>query len=81
MKKYYTITKEVKEIESITCDKCGKEYSKVNNPEEIHEFLSIDFVGGYDSVFGDGTDVECDICQHCLHEMIKDICRKKEVEY
>lgn len=30
------------------------------------------FVGGYNSVFGDGTQVGIDPCQHCLYELIKD---------
>lgn len=65
-----------KQLVSITCDKCHKVYSVEDDEKEcrleIQEFHRIDFVGGYSSVFGDETKVQCDICQHCLHEMIKD---------
>lgn len=61
---------------SYICDKCGKEYLCDGGSEmdilEIEEFLHIDFIGGYGSVFGDGSRVSADICQHCLREMIKD---------
>lgn len=59
---------------SLICDKCKKEYlcDSSDDTLEIQEFLHINFVGGYVSVFGDGSRVSADICQHCLHEMIKD---------
>jgi len=70
------VTKQVDEVESVVCDRCGKEYGP--NDLETEEFHHIRFTGGYESVFGDGVRVECDLCQHCLHEMIGDICRKRE---
>jgi hypothetical protein len=76
MIKYKSITKPVEEIISVKCDKCKKEYDV--NDFETQEFHHIKFTGGYCSVFGDGTEVECDICQHCLHHMIANICRQKE---
>ena len=76
MIEYKSVTKKVKEIISVKCDKCGNEYEVLNL--EAQEFHHIKFTGGYGSVFGDGTEVECDLCQHCLHEMIGDICRRKE---
>jgi hypothetical protein len=66
--------KKVEEITYVTCDKCGIIYS-ASDDLEIQEFLHIDFVGGYNSVFGDMIKVHCDICQHCLKEMIGDICQ------
>lgn len=60
-------------IESLICDKCGKEIT----PEDIVEWqesYSIMFTGGYGSVFGDGADVTCDLCQDCLKDLIGDIC-------
>ena len=63
------------EFYSITCDKCGKTFE---NDLEIQEFHHIDYFGGYGSVFGDMNKVECDICQHCLKEMIGDIIRVNE---
>lgn len=71
-------TTRVKQVErqilvSITCDKCQKEYTVANDDNlEIQEFHTINFVGGYSSVFGDSTTVRCDICQHCLKQLIGD---------
>jgi len=56
------------------CDKCKKE---ITNFMEIQEMYFIKFQGGYDSVFGDGVEVECEICQDCLKEMIGEFCRVK----
>lgn len=53
------------------CDKCKKSYSAEGDGVlETQEFHHIRFTGGYGSVFGDETTVQCDICQHCLHKMI-----------
>lgn len=54
----------------MTCDKCGKTYDDVEDILEVQEFLKIDFVGGFGSVFGDGTRVMANICQHCLKKMM-----------
>jgi hypothetical protein len=62
------------------CDICHEIYkdptvTDTSKPQdnlwEFQEFHLIRFTGGYGSVFGDGTEVECDICQHCLEKMIK----------
>ena len=58
---------------SITCDRCGTVFPRTTeNIYELQEFHYISFTGGYDSIFGDGTKVKCDICQTCLHMLIKD---------
>ncbi len=81
-----------KVIISIECDKCHKVYlnseeevidgqhhiTAMNDMFEIQEFHHIKFTGGYGSEFGDGDKVECDICQHCLKEMIGSFCRITE---
>ena len=64
--------------ESIVCDKCGEKYNVEDDCLEAQEFLHIRFTGGYGSVFGDMSRIQCDICQHCLFEMIKDIFHIKE---
>ena len=76
MIRYKSVTKTVEEIISVKCDRCGKEYDALDF--EAQEFHHIKFTGGYASIFGDGTEVECDLCQYCLHEMIGDICRRNE---
>lgn len=63
-KNVYQVTQE---IVGIFCDVCLKEYSSW---EEINGFYSIDFVAGFASIFGDGSRVTCDICQHCLKEIL-----------
>lgn len=63
---------------SVTCDKCGKTYSTDPDSQdcmELQEFHHIDFTGGYASVFGDMMQVQCDLCQHCLKEIIGPYCR------
>ena len=69
MKHFIEEQQTVKVLDSITCDICGTTYD-VENFIESQEFLFVDFVGGYGSIFGDMTHVKCDICQHCLKKMI-----------
>lgn len=73
MKYYIEILK--KELDSIQCDFCHKIYNKKDDLFQIQEFHSINFIGGYGSVFGDGNHVECDICQHCLKITLEGHCR------
>jgi hypothetical protein len=37
---------------------------------EWDEHISIAFRGGYYSIFGDGNEVELDLCQHCFKEVL-----------
>ncbi|UYM16308.1 hypothetical protein [Endozoicomonas euniceicola] len=61
---------------AIECDRCKKVYSKDNYG--YHEILRLDFTAGYDSAFGDGYRVQCELCSECLHELISGFCRKSE---
>lgn len=70
MKNYKEINAKSYILDSIICDKCKKEYKVKEDEFEIQEFHHIKFTGGYGSVFGDMTKVECDICQYCLKDMI-----------
>jgi len=74
--RYKSATKTIEEITRVQCDRCKKEYCA--SDFEALEFHQIKFVGGYGSIFGDGVEVKCDLCQHCLYEMIGQICRKRE---
>jgi len=58
----------------LVCDRCGKEYKSEDDVLEIQEFHRIRFQGGYGSVFGDTTTVSCDLCQHCLKDLIIRFC-------
>jgi hypothetical protein len=51
---------------AISCDRCGRTWT-VDVVSEA-EFTSVDYIGGYDSVFGDGSQVELDLCQQCLKQ-------------
>jgi hypothetical protein len=59
---------------SVTCDKCKKEIF-TEDWVDIQEMHHIRFTGGYGSVFGDESKVECDFCQQCLKEIIGPYCR------
>ena len=74
MIKYKKIMVEREEWKELTCDKCKKVFP-LDDLLEIQEFYYVRFTGGYDSVFGDESRVHCDICQHCLKELIGSFCR------
>jgi hypothetical protein len=57
-------------VTELICDFCGKVAHKDKDVFEFQEFHRVDFTAGYGSVFGDGNNVECDICQYCLHALI-----------
>jgi hypothetical protein len=63
-------------MDEVTCDICGTVYKLDNQNEEleIQEFQFIRHTGGYNSVFGDETEIQCDICQHCFHKIISSYC-------
>lgn len=68
MKKYKEVQETVEKIESITCDVCGKDI--FDDILEYEEKVSINYIGGYGSVFGDGSTVEIDICQKCFKDKL-----------
>jgi len=45
---------------------------------EAQEFLSYSSVGGYASVFGDGAQVDFDLCQHCVKSLLGSAIRVTE---
>jgi len=71
--KYENVPQEY--LDKIICDKCKDE---ITDDMEKQEMYYIRFMGGYNSVFGDMNTIECDICQSCLYDMIKDIYRIRE---
>jgi len=60
--------KSVQVVKSITCDRCKKE--ALYEDMEFQEFTSIEYRGGYNSVFGDGCEIKLDLCQHCVKETL-----------
>lgn len=51
-------------VHSLCCDRCGGEARR--HEAAFQEFMSIDQVAGYGSVFGDGNRVQLDLCPACL---------------
>ena len=54
----------------ITCDVCKKEFDVRKDSFDVQEFLFINFIGGYGSVFGDGSKVQAEICQDCVKKLL-----------
>lgn len=55
--------------EVCVCDRCGRVMGP-NDIDENQERLTIDFRAGYGSVFGDGNQVQLDLCQHCVKKVL-----------
>lgn len=61
------------QYKEVQCNKCKRKHTtKGMDVCEYQEFLRIDTVGGYGSVWGDGTKIQLDLCQSCQYEMFKD---------
>jgi hypothetical protein len=65
MIKHETVNITEPKVISVICDICKREVL-ATDINEIQEFHHVHFIGGYGSIFGDGTTVDCDICQYCL---------------
>ena len=76
MIKYKEIEKKVikKEVEYIECDKCHQKFNPMDT-FEFQEIQTIWFTGGYGSVFGDESEIQCNLCQNCLKDLIGKYCR------
>ncbi|QDL36403.1 hypothetical protein [Rhodoferax sediminis] len=62
------IAETVSVVHRITCDRCGKAAER--GEPGFHEMASIGFDAGYDSIFGDGSRVEVDLCEPCLRDTL-----------
>jgi len=76
MRKYRKET--IKIVDSVRCDRCGREDS---DQMEMQEYLTVDFIGGYNSVFGDMEKYTGDFCQRCVKTMMGDYLTKVEEVY
>jgi len=65
-------------VDSVTCNRCGR---TDNNELEMQEYLAIDFVGGFMSVFGDMEQYTGDICQRCVKALLGNYLVKVENKY
>jgi hypothetical protein len=72
-----------KKIVAVECDACHAVYANnrdIKNVFELQEFFHMEFTGGYGSVFGDGSTVQCDLCQKCVKVLIGPYCRRVQDE-
>jgi len=56
------------------CDRCGKRVVE-DDFGEWEEFFHWRNKCGYHSVWGDGNVVEVDLCQDCVHELLRSVAR------
>jgi len=66
---------EKEEFDYAICDCCQKTIAE-KDCIEIQEMYHIRFQGGYGAIFGDGNYIACDLCQHCLKDLIGKYCRE-----
>lgn len=57
-------------LSAVECDVCKRVFDPSLDSMEIQEITEIHFIGGYSSIFGDGSEVSCDICQGCLKSLL-----------
>lgn len=69
MRHFKDIVVKTTELASIECDCCGT-IIDAENVFEIQEFLTVNFCGGYGSVFGDMTHIRGDFCQYCVKQLL-----------
>ncbi|MBB5503171.1 MbcA/ParS/Xre antitoxin family protein [Paraburkholderia sp. MM5384-R2] len=60
----------VQEIAACTCDRCSQRMSPDDDQGEWYEKVSLDWRGGFGSVFGDGAHLSIDLCQQCLRDTL-----------
>jgi hypothetical protein len=68
---------EHEEIDGYVCDVCGKTITDF----EMGDVVSVDTVGGYDSVFGDGSKIQIDICGSCFKAKLGEFIHVTEPEW
>jgi hypothetical protein len=68
MIKYDYIQKTMRDPVEKICDHCGLACKRDELPE-FQEFHSIVVEGGYGSIFGDGSFLTADFCQHCAMKL------------
>lgn len=51
------------------CDRCGRQFDR-ENFIEWQERLDIQTTAGYGSIWGDGNQLELQLCQECAHDIL-----------
>lgn len=65
----------IQEPAAIICDRCGRRAENESDSFEFEEFLSVNYLGGYGSIIGDGTRLQLDLCPHCVKELLSPFAR------
>jgi len=60
----------VQEVAACTCDRCGRRMTPDDDQWEWYERVSLDWRGGFGSVFGDGAHMSLDLCQQCVRDTL-----------
>lgn len=72
MRRYDLVRVEKRQIVEWTCSVCGFDF--MSNDLEAQEAFSFNQIGGYSSIFGDGSEIYIDLCQHCFKEKLGKYC-------
>lgn len=62
-------------VHQLRCDRCRKE--AVRGEVGFEQMTSISLEAGYGSIFGDGNQVEVDLCETCLRDTLSTWLRVK----
>jgi len=72
------------------CDRCGRVASMVRDGKDVHdpvdgvyasEWLHVSYTGGWgNSLIGDLSHMEFDVCERCLSEFIEGFVHKPDIE-
>ena len=68
MRKYELVEIKERQLTEWTCSICNRDL--MSDELEAQEVFHFSQVGGYSSVFGDGSEIYIDICQHCMKERL-----------
>jgi len=58
----------INQVVGFKCDKCNTSFTS-EDFVEMQECVSINIMGGWGSVFGDGSDLSATFCQNCAKEL------------
>ena len=72
MRKYEIVEVKERQLVEWTCAVCGRDL--MADEMEEQEVFSFSQTGGYSSVFGDGSEIYVDICQHCFKSLLGEYC-------
>jgi len=72
MRRYKKVIVEEEKLVEFNCSVCGMDL--LADEMELQETFSFTNFGGYSSVFGDGSMVSIDMCQHCFKRLLGKYC-------